>query len=180
MGDPSMKKLPAIAGVVDYAHSPHKSERMDVYLTARCRFFVGVNSGLSFLPPTFGRPCVLTNFTPISVPFPYAADIAVPKLLRRRGSNDLIGIEEWYATGLADVQFQRRLPEDVEVIDNDAEMIRDAVLEMMDEMDGKISTAKQDEVARLRTRFESIVLQHQGFLGSRISGQFLTRHRQLL
>jgi len=180
MGDPSMKKLPAIAGVVDYAHSPHKSELMDVYLTARCRFFVGVNSGLSFLPPTFGRPCVLTNFTPISVPFPYAADIAVPKLLRRRGSNDLIGIEEWYATGLADVQFQSRLPEDVEVIDNDAEMIRDAVLEMMDEMDGKISTAKQDEVARLRTRFESIVLQHQGFLGSRISGQFLTRHRQLL
>ena len=83
LGDATMKRLPPMPGVVDYAHSVLKSEKMDVFLSAECRFFVGVNSGLSLLPPTFGRPCVLTNFVPISVPF-LRADIIVPKLLRSR------------------------------------------------------------------------------------------------
>jgi len=180
MGDASMKKLPVLPGVIDYAHSALKSERMDVYLTARCRFFVGVNSGLSFLPSTFGRPCVLTNFTPISVPFPYSADIAVPKLFRRRGADRFISIEELFAAKLADVQFQQRIPHDVEVIDNRPEEICDAVLEMLDELEGRIGTPELDQVKQLRARFDQIALAHQSFLGSRIGGRFLMRHRELL
>jgi putative glycosyltransferase (TIGR04372 family) len=180
MGDPSMKKLPALPGVIDYAHSALKSERMDVYLTARCRFFVGVNSGLSFLPSTFGRPCVLTNFTPISVPFPYSADIAVPKLFRRRGADRFISIEELFAAKLADAQFQARIPKDVEVIDNSPEEICDAVSEMLDEIEGRIDAPQLDEAKRLRQRFDQIALGHQSFLGSRIGGRFLMRHRELL
>ena len=141
---------------------------MDVYLTARCRFFVGVNSGLSFLPSTFGRPCVLTNFTPISVPFPYSADIAVPKLFRRRGADRFIGIEELFASKLADAQFQNRIPDDVEVIDNDPQEICDAVLEMLDGLEGKINAADLDEAKQLRQRFDAIALEHRGFLGSRM------------
>jgi putative glycosyltransferase (TIGR04372 family) len=180
MGDASMKRLPAMPGVIDYAHSEHKSERMDVYLSARCRFFVGVNSGLSFLPSTFGRPCVLTNFTPISVPFPYTADITIPKLMRRRGADRFMTIEELFASGLADAQFQNRIPEDVEVIDNDPQEISDAVLEMLEELDGNLAAADREEVQKLRARFDAVVRSHEGFLGSRIGGRFLLRHRSLL
>jgi putative glycosyltransferase (TIGR04372 family) len=180
MGDASMKSLPAIPGVIDYAHSAHKSERMDVYLSARCRFFVGVNSGLSLLPPTFGRPCVLTNFVPISVPLPYSADIIVPKLFSRRGKEGYMTVEELFASKLADMQFADRIPEDVDVIDNDPQEICEAVLEMMDELDGKHGTADCDEVQRLRSRYDAIVLKHKGFLGSRVGGRFLLRHPELV
>jgi putative glycosyltransferase (TIGR04372 family) len=180
VGDTTMKKLPPMPGVVDYAHSAHKSARMDVFLTGACRFFVGVNSGLSFLPPTFGRPCVLTNFTPISVPFPYAADIAVPKLMRRRSDGRLLGIEEWFAAALADVQFQSKVPQDIEILDNDADMIRDAVVEMLDELDGRLDNAQIAQATGLRQRFDQIALGHGSFLGSRLAGSFLERFRDLL
>ena len=180
MGDATMKKLPQMPGVVDYAHSPVKSEKMDVFLSARCRFFVGVNSGLSLLPPTFGRPCVLTNFVPISVPLPYTADIIVPKLLRRRAEGRFLTFGELFETGLADVQFVKCMPEDVEVVDNRPDELREAVLEMLDELEGRPAAGELPEVRELRARYDSMVLRHGGFLGSRLSGRFLLRHRDLL
>ena len=180
MGDATMKKLPPMHGVVDYAHSALKSERMDVFLSARCRFLVGVNSGLSLLPPTFGRPCVLTNFVPISVPLPYAADILVPKLLRRRAENRFLTFDEMFATGLANVQFVKGMPENVEVVDNRPEELREAVLEMLDELESDSAAAELPQVRELRARYASMVLSRGGFLGSRLSGRFLLRHRDLL
>jgi len=180
MGDATMKKLPPMPGVVDYAHSALKSQRMDVFLAARCRFFVGVNSGLSLLPPTFGRPCVLTNFVPISVPLPYAADILVPKLLRRRAEDRFLTFDEMFASGLAHVQFVKCMPEDVEVVDNRPEELREAVLEMLDELESGSSAAELPQVHELRSCYDSMVLRHGGFLGSRLSGRFLLRHRHLL
>ena len=42
MGDSSMLPLPALEGVIDYAHHPFKSDRMDVVLCAKAKFFWGV------------------------------------------------------------------------------------------------------------------------------------------
>jgi len=43
MGDPGMVPLPSIPGVVDYAHSSAKSDRLDVVLCAWARFLVSSN-----------------------------------------------------------------------------------------------------------------------------------------
>lgn len=62
MGDKDSKKLAYnIQGCFDYAHSSYKSEWMDVFLWAKCRFFVGTLSGPLEIPPLFGRPALLTN-----------------------------------------------------------------------------------------------------------------------
>jgi putative glycosyltransferase (TIGR04372 family) len=180
MGDATMKKLPSMPGVVDYAHSGVKSEKMDVFLSARCRFFVGVNSGLSLLPPTFGRPCVLTNFIPLSVPLPYAGDIIVPKLLRTRTEDRFLTFDELFETGLADAQFVKCMPQGVEVVDNRPDELREAVLEMLDEVEGGLTAGELPEVRELRSRYDRMVLRHGGFLGSRLSGSFLLRYRDLL
>jgi putative glycosyltransferase (TIGR04372 family) len=123
---------------------------------------------------------VLTNFTPASVPFPYTCDLMVPKLMRRSGSDRFITFEEMFATGLADAQFQNRIPEDVEVIDNSPEEIREAALEMLAEEQGQGSIAPPNEVHRLRQRFNDILREHAAFAGSRISGSFLLRHQPLV
>jgi putative glycosyltransferase (TIGR04372 family) len=180
MGDPSMKKLPPMKGVIDYAHSTLKSEAMDVYLSAACRFFVGVNSGLSLLPSTFGRPTVLTNFTPLSVPFPYSTSILLPKLFRRRDQQRYLSIEEMFSNGLADAQFAKRVPPEIEVVDNAPDDIRDAVLEMLDELEDKLGEVELAEVQKLRLRYDTIALKHDGFLGNRLGGRFLLRYRDLL
>jgi hypothetical protein len=51
---------------------------------------------------------------------------------------------------------------------------------MLDELEGRIGTPELDQVKQLRARFDQIALAHQSFLGSRIGGRFLMRHRELL
>lgn len=65
LGDRSMSPLPAGMLALDYAHSELKSDWMDVYIAARCRFHIGTASGMSFVPILFGRPVLFTNYAPI-------------------------------------------------------------------------------------------------------------------
>ncbi|HYA29705.1 MAG TPA: TIGR04372 family glycosyltransferase, partial [Acidobacteriota bacterium] len=84
MGDPSMKALPTIEGVIDYAHLPLRSDQMDVFLCASCRFFLGNTSGLSMMSTVFGVPCALVNMIPVTSMGWLSGDLCIPKLLRKR------------------------------------------------------------------------------------------------
>lgn len=66
MGDPSMKPLPSMRNVVDYAHSPYRSSFADLYLSTGARFFIGCTSGLRVLPVFFETPIVNVNIYPLS------------------------------------------------------------------------------------------------------------------
>ncbi|MGV8996294.1 MAG: TIGR04372 family glycosyltransferase [Parvibaculaceae bacterium] len=61
VGDNSMTPLPLMDGVIDYAHSPLKSARMDMFLLATCRFLVGTTSGLTTAAQAFGASTLLVN-----------------------------------------------------------------------------------------------------------------------
>ncbi|MBM3542883.1 MAG: TIGR04372 family glycosyltransferase [Alphaproteobacteria bacterium] len=61
MGDASMKPLPEMPNVIDYAHSDFKSEQMDIFLLATARFVIGTTSGLTTVAMTFGTPMLLVN-----------------------------------------------------------------------------------------------------------------------
>ncbi len=65
LGDPSMTPAPGAMALFDYAHSPLKSDWMDVCIAARCRFHIGTASGMSFVPMLFGRPVLFTNYAPM-------------------------------------------------------------------------------------------------------------------
>lgn len=47
--------------VIDYANCPLRSDFMDVYLSARCFFFLSVGSGVDGIAQIFRRPVVVTN-----------------------------------------------------------------------------------------------------------------------
>ena len=61
LGDVSMTPLPPMEGVIDYAHSPFKSARMDLFFLATCRFLVGTTSGLTTAAHAFGASTLLVN-----------------------------------------------------------------------------------------------------------------------
>lgn len=61
MGDKRFPKLPKDFMGFDYAHSDFRSEFLDVWLWANCKFWVGNISGAAFPPICFGKPRLLTN-----------------------------------------------------------------------------------------------------------------------
>ncbi len=59
LGDKTMKPLPELSRVIDYALSEHKSDEADIYLVAHCEFYVGHNSGPWDAANLFGKPIMM-------------------------------------------------------------------------------------------------------------------------
>lgn len=67
LGDPTMTRLPPHPGIVDYAHSPAKTGKLDVLLAAGAAFHIGSSSGMSLVPLLFGTPCLFLNWYPTTM-----------------------------------------------------------------------------------------------------------------
>lgn len=132
IGDPAMALLPPMRNVFDYAHCDFRSDWMDVFLTAKCRFFVGTSSGPAYVPPLYGTRCVLTNWWPPHQRPWHAADIFIPKMCRRLSDGRRLGLSEMLQEPFGFCNSVKYLEEShgVTVEDNDATDIRDAVIEM--------------------------------------------------
>jgi len=81
IGDRSMTPLPTLPQVIDYAHHPMKSDRLDVIVCARARFILGNTSGVSLVGSVFGVPCAIANMIPTATLWYGPRDICIPKLL---------------------------------------------------------------------------------------------------
>ena len=100
VGDQTMKRLPKMEGVFEYAHSNLKNSIADVLLPAGCRFFMGTNSGYATVPAIYGIPNVLTNWAPIALPLWFSQDVMIPKLFFDRRDNCLVDFETMFSTRL--------------------------------------------------------------------------------
>lgn len=157
MGDPQMTPFPRMEQVVDYALGPYKSEWMDVYLWADCRFFVGTTSGPIGVPPTFGRPCVQTNWSPFAFRHWYPDDLVIAKLYRSLADGRLARFQEALASPVAYTPSSRRLRAlGFELVPNTPSELRAAVVEMLERLDGRVPEAGCDQ--ELQRRFDALTL----------------------
>lgn len=180
VGDPTMPPAPAAPNVIDYAHSPLKSDRTDIYLCAACRVFVGVASGLGNVPTTFGVPCLMTNWVANVLPVAGRNDLFVPKRVRRQADGRVLGFDEWLdpanrsryilATDMAAAGLQP--------VDNTPDELHEAMAEMLDRLDGA-SADTPDDLAR-QAAFEAVARRHDVVGVARIGRDFLRRHAALL
>lgn len=180
LGDATMPPLPPTDGVIDYARGPFKSPRMDVFLCAASRFFVGVASGLAHVPMTFGVPGLLTNWVSNALPVVSRDDFFLPKLLREAATGRVLTFDEWLrpenrcryilATSLAAAGLRP--------VDNTPDELREAVAEMLDRMDGAAEPDADDR--RRQAAFAALARAH-GLVGfARVGHGFLQRHAHLL
>ena len=124
-------------GVIDYALGKHKSPRMDVFLCGGCRFYVGVASGISHVPTTFGVPCVLSNWLSNALPVYSGMDMFVPKMLRHIDGEQLLPFDEYLDpdTRLLSYSGQKLEDHDLEVVDNTPDELLSVVVEMINQLD---------------------------------------------
>lgn len=173
--------MPGLPRVIDYAHLPVRSERMDVFLCAKARFFLGNSSGISFVCAVFGVPVAFANMIPMSTLGMRPVDISIPKLLRRRGEQQPMRFAEVLGSSLGNYRFARLYDEaGIEVIENSPDDILDLVREMLDRLDGTYRESDKD--GELQERFMRLLEpRHYGFgAASRVGATFLRKYRHLL
>jgi putative glycosyltransferase (TIGR04372 family) len=179
MGDSGMTRLPPLANVVDYCHSDLRADWMDIFIAAQCRFMLGSGSGPVFIPPIYGVPSVITNWWPPAHRPLHTFDIFVPKLARRLGRGSYLSLSESLQEPFSYCHSHRYLAEQgVYVEDADPDLIRGAVVEMVQRLDGAASQSPQ--IADLRARADQIYQAHGAFGMSALAADFIQRHQNLI
>jgi putative glycosyltransferase (TIGR04372 family) len=179
LGDRSMTPISPRPQVIDYATSSFRNFDLDVFLCATCTYFIGTNSGLSLLPPLFGRRCVLTNWSPVAIPNWYLDDIYIPKLVRNVAQDRHLTFKEMFGSKAGWTQWRRDYADGVEAIeDNDPADLLDAVRELHDEVVNGLPLPADAQA--LADRFNELAVAGGSYVGSRIGTRFATKYKHLL
>ena len=179
MGNTSMPPLPERHGVVDYAHGQHRSDWMDVFLCATCRFYVGTSSGLAYVPNLFSTPCVFTNWFPTGTRPLNGTDIFIPKMHRYDRRDEFAPFAESLAPPLGHIHDKSGLTAlGVSLSENSREDLRDVVDEMLDRLEGTPAYTPEDDA--LRARFDAVAMSARSFGNAQIGRDFIRKYRGLL
>ena len=176
MGDPSMSVLQGLPGLVDYANSADKSEWMDVFLWAACKFFIGTSSGPLTVPASFGVPVLYTNCCGIGFSPALGRSLMLPKLFYSKYEKRLLTVEEILAgpSGWTVV-----IPEDdIELRDNLPEEIQAGVEEIFSLLNE--GSEAFDNLTELQLEFNRRRDRYGRNASTPISHSFITSHRNLL
>jgi len=182
MGDPTMRRIAPMERVIDYAHLDIRSDWMDVFLCASCRFFLGSTSGLAHVALVFGRPSAMANQVPLSMTLQFGmSDLAIPKLLWSEIEERELTFPEIFRSDAANFRYTALYKERrVRLVENTAEDIRDLALEMLERAEGRAIYSTEDE--ELQRRFKALMRPgHYSFGGiNRIGRDFLRKYAYLL
>ena len=166
--------------IIDYA-TRFRSDFGDIFLPAKCKFFLGSNSGLATIPLIFNRPVALTNVIDATGPATGSRDLTIFKRLWLIEKKRFMTFREVIRWGVWTYGRHKQFAEArIEVIENSADEVLALAQEMNERLDG-IWVGK-DEDEDLQDRFHSLFpsdFPWNGFPG-RIGAEFLRQNRELL
>lgn len=138
--------------VIDYATNGMRSDFMDIYLGAKCKFCVSTSTGWDSVPQIFRRPIVYTNFVPLGCMNTSRAEVlTITKRHVFQDSQKSLTLREIFTHG---VGFGARgsvyESEGIQLIENTPEEICDVVVEMVERLKGTWQPREDDEVLQRR------------------------------
>jgi putative glycosyltransferase (TIGR04372 family) len=166
--------------VLDYA-SNHRCDFMDIYLGAKCRFYLTCDTGISIVPEVFKRPVVYANFVPIARPSIWVRDaLIIPKKLFLVNENRPMTFSEIVNAGLGMAGHSSQFNElGVEIRENTPEEIAAVALEMEDRISGVWESNSEDE--KLQDQVWNIIgVGNRRSPGFRFGAQFLRDNATLV
>jgi putative glycosyltransferase (TIGR04372 family) len=180
LGDPSMRPLPEMPGVIDYARSPHKSAAADIFFCATSRFIIGTTSGLTNASLCFGTPMLIVNSISSDWQLWSADTDFILKRVRSVSERRFLSLRETYTDPtqgyLMNLRVMRR--HGLETIPNNADDILKAVTYKLDMLSGIERTAQEDEL--LDSYRNAIAGNSPIFGAARPVPAFLADHPELL
>lgn len=164
--------------IIDYARDGKRSDFMDIYLGAKCRFFIGSDCGITIIPEAFKRPMIYTNWVSVEAlsTFYHHALVIMKKWYSLKEEryltfSEMLKVGNHYEINLEDFG--------VKLIDNTPEEIIDVIEEMEQRLEGTWQSTAEDE--ELQNRFWDLYGRERlRFPAFRIGAKFLRQHQQLL
>jgi len=181
LGDKSMRPLPPMERVIDYARSRHKSPQADIFFCATSRFVIGTTSGLTTACLAFGTPMMLVNCISNDWQLWSAdTDFIVKRVWDMRGKRYLTFSEAFTQPVqgyLINASVLRR--KGLIIIANTPQEIEEAVRYKLDLLDGHTVRPGDDEEPMASYRL-AMAGNPMMFGAAHPAAPFLTRHRELL
>lgn len=168
--------------IIDYAVK-YRNDFLDIYLSAKCRFFLGCGSGIDEIANIFRRPVVYVNFIPFERVYSWKQDhIFIPKKLWLRKEKRFLTFREILGSGMGRCLFGEQFEAaGIEVIENTSEEIKAVAVEMDERLNGTWKETSED--IELQNRFWSLFKPsdlHGSNMVARIGAEFLRQNKELL
>lgn len=135
--------------IIDYA-AKHRSDFMDIYLSAKCKFFISANSGISMVSTIFRRPVVFVNFIPLEYAFAWSPiHLFIPKKLWSRKEKRFLAFREILGLGIGKLPLrivgQKYQEYGIDIVENTPEEIAAVALEMDRRLNGEWRETEETE-----------------------------------
>jgi len=167
--------------IIDYA-TKGRTEFLDIFLGAKCHFYIGDPCGINAIPMIFRRPLAIANMIPLEHAPTWGPNyLFISKKLWLREEHHFLTFRE-----ILDLEGGRILGSEqyeqlgIEVVENTPEEITALAIEMDERLKGTWKTTEEDE--ELQRRFWSLFKPSElnGVFLSHIGTEFLRQNRELL
>ncbi|MDO8603594.1 MAG: TIGR04372 family glycosyltransferase [Candidatus Omnitrophota bacterium] len=167
--------------IVDYAVK-HRTEFLDIFLGAKCHFYLGDSCGFHAIPVIFRRPLAIVNMVPLEYVPTWSSDyLFIPKKLWLRGESRFLTFREILGSEkgrMYNTEEYEKLG--IEVIENTPEEITSVAVEMDERLKGEWKTTEKDEKLQKMFRLLFRPSRFNGKIVSRIGAEFLRQNKGLL
>jgi len=168
--------------IIDYATKGYKTDLLDIYIPARCHFFISGNTGLDALPVIFRRPLILVNLLPLEMVRGWLPNnLRLFKKHWLKEEKRFMTFREIIKSGAGKFLHAEEFDKQgIELIENTSEEIRDVVIEMDERLKGTWETTEQDE--ELQRQFWSLFKPNEfnSVFRCRIGAKYLQQNKDLL
>lgn len=146
--------------IFDYATNGMRTEFLDIYLGAHCKFCISTGTGWDSVPQIFRRPTMYVNFAPM---FPEACivrDLTIyPKILRDSKTGKNLTLNQIFSIDLHNALFKENYARgEVAIVDMNSGELVEAVTEMAARVEGTF--VETPEQKQMQTKLKHILSTH--------------------
>jgi len=170
--------------LIDYPKSKYKNSMLDIYLPMNCKFMIGSNSGISYVPILNRKKILIVDFSQfhdLDCTPDYYIPIIIPKKYRNISTREILNYSKVFELGLTHIQYDQELNDKgYETVQNSEEEILLAINEMSDLINSKKETI---ENTVLQKKFWNIFENYYIFkrpLNLKIANSFLKINQRFI
>jgi hypothetical protein len=146
--------------IFDYATNGMRTEFLDMYLGAHCKFCISTGTGWDSVPQIFRRPTMYVNLTPMILKDCIVRDLMIyPKILMDRNTGLELTLNQIFSKDLQENQFPENfIKAEVLIRDLNSEELVEAVTEMVARVEGTF--VENSAQKQMQTKINRILSNH--------------------